>query len=71
MVRLWQNADEQLCLLVKDDGEGLVQDKKNTSRSFGTDLVEILSKKLKGKIEIDGSDGYATLIKFDRYELAA
>ncbi len=66
---LWKNETGQLCLKVADNGvgkSGALQLKGSTS--FGTNLVEILSKKLKGKPEVTDGQGYSTLIKFENYK---
>jgi two-component sensor histidine kinase len=69
-VKLWKNDQEQLCLLVSDDGQGMnASEIERNEHSFGSDLIKILSQKLKGKIEIRSDQGYATLITFDRYQL--
>ncbi|MBK9015238.1 MAG: sensor histidine kinase [Saprospiraceae bacterium] len=68
-ISLWKNEAGQLCLKVADNGvgkSGAPQMKGSTS--FGTNLVEILSKKLKGKPEVLHGEGYATLIKFENYK---
>ncbi len=70
-IALWKNKSEQLCLKVADDGVG--KDAAHTpknSTSFGTNLVNILSKKLKGKIEKQHENGYATLIVFEPFRMA-
>ncbi|MBX2871847.1 MAG: sensor histidine kinase [Saprospiraceae bacterium] len=69
-IQLWINPSKTLCLRVADNGLG--KDaiiKPEASTSFGTDLVKILSKKLKGKIQVDTEEGYATTIYFQRYTL--
>ena len=78
---LWINETKQLCLKVSDNGVGNAQPseglkplegyhKNNTS--FGTNLVQILSKKLKGKPEILQQErGYATLIRFEEYKIVS
>lgn len=68
-ISLWKNEIGQLCLKVSDNGvgkSGAPQLKGSTS--FGSSLVEILSKKLKGKLEVLKGEGYATLIKFENYK---
>jgi two-component sensor histidine kinase len=70
VVRLWVNTHHQLCLFVSDDGEGIPASvNRDKSASFGSDLIEVLSKKLKGKIEVNTKGGYSTLIYFERYKL--
>lgn len=69
-IRLWIDQSKNLCLQVADDGlgkEAVVKPEESTS--FGTDLVKILSKKLKGKIKVDNQAGYCTTIAFSRYSL--
>ncbi|MCB0685369.1 MAG: hypothetical protein KDC53_02555 [Saprospiraceae bacterium] len=68
-VSLWQNDHNQLVLVVVDDGEGTLSNGAKEGSSFGTDLIAILSKKLKGQISTDTSKGYSTRITFDRYQL--
>ena len=69
-VRLWENDHEQLCLHVSDDGGG-VPALANADKysSFGSDLIKVLSQKLKGEIKINSEKGYSTWITFDRYKL--
>ncbi len=68
-ISLWKNEKEQLCLKVADNGVGKSgAPQLKSSTSFGTNLVEILSKKLKGKPEVENGEGYATLIKFENYK---
>lgn len=68
-IALWKNEQNQLCLKVSDNGVGqanVLKDSKSTS--FGTNLVQMLSKKLKGKPEILILDpGYATQIVFEQW----
>ncbi len=70
-ISLWKNETGQLCLKVADDGVGKAgAPQLKNSTSFGTNLVEILSKKLKGKPEVLHGEGYATLIRFENYKMA-
>lgn len=72
IVKLWENENDQLCLLVSDDGQGPIPSERSGGEpSFGTDLIKILSQKLKGTIKVDTAGGYSTIIKFDRYKLVA
>jgi two-component sensor histidine kinase len=69
-IALWKNEKNHLVLSVSDNGAGLtaITDPKNSS-SFGTSLVQMLSKKLKGKPETTQSAaGYATTIVFEKYD---
>ncbi len=66
-IALWKDGAGKLCLKVADDGAGknAVLDAKN-STAFGTQLVQMLSKKLKGQLEVTaGEQGYATVIRFE------
>ncbi|HFA50330.1 MAG TPA: hypothetical protein ENJ95_15060 [Bacteroidetes bacterium] len=64
-IALWKNKPGRLCLKIADDGVGkdAAPELKN-STSFGTNLVNILSKKLKGTPVVSDGEGYATLIEF-------
>ncbi len=70
-ISLWKNANGKLCLKVADNGVGKsgAPALKN-STSFGASLVEILSKKLKGRPEVSHENGYATLIEFGQFQEA-
>ena len=71
-VKLWENTKNQLCLEVSDDGDGQSPSQFDArTPSFGTDLVAMLSKKLKGELSTETTDqGYTTLLTFSRYKLA-
>lgn len=65
-IALWKDGAGKLSLKVSDDGAGTaaIPDPKH-STAFGTSLVQMLSKKLKGQPEVTAGDqGYATLIRF-------
>lgn len=67
-IRLWIDDKKDLCLSVADNGLGeAAAISQQESTSFGSDLVKILSKKLKGKIKVDSRKGYNTTIQFSRY----
>ncbi len=68
-ISLWKNKNGQLCLKVADDGVGKAgaPELKN-STSFGTNLVQILSKKLKGAPQVQDGEGYATVIEFENFK---
>ncbi len=69
MVKLWEVEGTLLCLRVADDGHGITErGSEKEHRSFGTDLIKILSSKLKGTIDVNTSNGYATDIQFSRYK---
>lgn len=69
-ISLWQNEQGKLCLRVADNGVGKAgAPVLKTSTSFGSNLVEILSKKLKGKPQVSHENGYATLIEMEQYRL--
>jgi two-component sensor histidine kinase len=70
-ISLWQNEQGKLCLRVADNGVGQAgAPVLKTSTSFGSNLVEILSKKLKGKPQVSHENGYATLIEMEQFTLA-
>ena len=70
-ISLWQNEQGKLCLRVADNGVGKAgAPVLKTSTSFGSNLVEILSKKLKGKPQVSHKNGYATLIEMEQFTLA-
>ena len=65
MVALWKNEVGNLCLKVADNGKGIIQT-ENTSKStsFGSNLIKVLSQKLKAKPEITKTAiGYSTYIE--------
>jgi len=67
-ISFWKESGS-LCLKVADDGVGKAgATQLKGSTSFGTNLVEILSKKLKGKPQVLDNGGYATLIKFENFK---
>ena len=69
-VQLFIDQQKELHLLIEDNGKGMTQKKETSSTKFGTKIVEILSKKLKGKIQqIASPTGYKTHIVFSRYRL--
>lgn len=70
-VRIWQNQNQQMCLSVTDDGNGkstINADPKRNS-NFGSDLVKVLIKKLKGRLTESSENGWATMITFDRFKI--
>lgn len=70
LIQLSLNPEKQLVLEVADDGVGEKAIPKNgQSTSFGTDLIKILSKKLKGKITVVNGTGYRTRIVCAKYKL--
>lgn len=67
-VKIWINEDSQLCLLVEDNGSGISQaPEESQTTSFGSDLIRVLSKKLRGRIKVRQNQGYSTKIVFERY----
>lgn len=68
---LWKNEAGKLCLKVSDNGTGSTgHADKSGSTAFGTNLVQMLSKKLKGTPQIQASPtGYSTLIAFDNFRV--
>lgn len=69
-ISLRQNEQGKLCLRVADNGVGPAgAPVLKTSTSFGSNLIEILSKKLKGKPQVSHENGYATLIEMEQYRM--
>ncbi len=69
-LKLFETKDEMLMLRVSDNGSKSVSvDEQQNSTSFGTRLIKILSKKLKGTIQVSQINGYQTAISFKRYQL--
>ena len=68
-IALWENEQKHLCLKVSDNGVGQTNAQKDDkSTSFGANLVQMLSKKLKGTPEVLTTDeGYATQIVFEKW----
>ncbi|MBK9337195.1 MAG: tetratricopeptide repeat protein [Lewinellaceae bacterium] len=70
-IALWIDEANKLCLKVADNGvgKGAAPDPKG-STSFGTNLVQMLSKKLKGVPQVEVSQtGYSTLIAFENFSM--
>ena len=70
-ISLHINESGKLCLVVEDNGPGAVESfylKKSTS--FGSSLVDMLSKKLKGTMQASHENGYQTLIEMESFKLA-
>lgn len=59
------NEDGRICLQVSDDGIGISNARASeNSTSFGTKLMKILTKKLKGEMEIVEENGTVTSVYF-------
>ncbi|MCB9277258.1 MAG: tetratricopeptide repeat protein [Lewinellaceae bacterium] len=70
-ISLWKNDSGKLNLTVADNGVGKAgAQSSKSSTSFGASLVEMLSKKLKGKPVVSHENGYATLIEFGVFKEA-
>ncbi|MDX2277991.1 MAG: sensor histidine kinase [Saprospiraceae bacterium] len=69
-IALYWDAQKRLCLEVRDNGVGISSDQEQkNSTKFGAQLIEILSKKLNGKIEtMQLEQGYGTRIVFEKWE---
>jgi len=71
-IELRMTENELLELTVSDNGQVQSNPLENkNSTNFGSQLVGILSKKLKGKVTVDRNKGYATTIVFHRFSLAS
>jgi two-component sensor histidine kinase len=70
-ITLRQESSGKLLLRVADDGAGKAgAPTLKNSTSFGANLVDILSKKLDGKIEVSTSaGGYVTEICFNKFKV--
>lgn len=68
-IALLKNAQNHLCLQVSDNGVGQSNVSKDIkSTAFGTSLVQMLSKKLKGAVEImPQENGHTTQIVFEKW----
>jgi two-component sensor histidine kinase len=68
-IALSKNEQNHLCLIISDNGVGQANTNKDVkSTAFGTKLIQMLSKKLKGTPEILPQEiGYATRIVFEQY----
>ncbi len=68
-IQLFIDNQKDLHLIVEDDGKGFSAH-AIASTKFGTKIVQILCKKLKGKIQNSTvAQGYKTHIVFSRYQL--
>ncbi|MEL6389912.1 MAG: histidine kinase dimerization/phosphoacceptor domain -containing protein [Bacteroidota bacterium] len=70
-IHLWIDEQSRLCLSVADDGVGMTVKEGGQQTSFGSELVRLLSKKLKGTIHVESQEGYRTTIKYTRYQTNA
>lgn len=70
-IQLWLEKPTQLLVLkVADNGVGLQENHEHSNATnFGTDLIKVLSKKLKGSITHSNENGYSTIIQFKRFKL--
>lgn len=71
-IALWKDETGRLCLRVSDNGVGktAIPD-PGQSTSFGSRLVQMLSKKLGGAPEMPEQEtGYSTLIRFENFKMA-
>lgn len=69
-IALWKDETGRLCLRVSDDGVGkaAIPD-PGQSTAFGSRLVQMLSKKLGGALEVPEQEtGYSTLIRFENFK---
>lgn len=63
--------EDQLLLVVTDNGVGIAGAKKRAdSTSFGSNLIGLLTKKLKGEVKILEGKGYSVGIRFPEQRLA-
>ena len=70
-IALGKDEQGRLCLRVADDGVGNKTPAAKKGTGFGSNLVEMLAKKLKGKPEVESSEkGHATTIRFEQFKEA-
>lgn len=70
-IQLKIDENKHLYLRVADNGIGKTSESDtNNATFFGNNMVKILSKKLKGKIEQESEKGFETTIRFERYQIA-
>ncbi len=70
VIQVSLNEGNGLILRVSDNGEVSKHKDVSSGTQFGSKLIDILCKKLKGTLTIDRSEGYSTEINFERYKLA-
>jgi two-component sensor histidine kinase len=63
-VKLCYIDKSNLLLEISDNGQGEVKENHEAGTSFGYNLVEMLSKKLKGELSLDKSNGYKATLHF-------
>ncbi len=63
-----QEEGDKLILQVTDNGNGSIAE-TGSGTNFGSQLIQILSKKLKGVITVNQEEGFQTTIVFSRYKL--
>ena len=61
----------ELVLIVKDSGPGFDHDSIDTSKSFGSKLIETLTEQLEGTVERKFDQGSEIIIRFSEYKIAA
>lgn len=71
-VRLSENASSgELMLSVQDNGVGMNEEKTRAQRaSFGWELVETLSKKLKAQLDVEQQEGTRINLRIKNYKVA-
>jgi PAS domain S-box-containing protein len=71
-VSLVRDEEGGALLSVSDDGRGLVETLKSSSRQgLGTSLIRMLVKQLRGPMSVDGADGADVRIHFPLHALTA
>jgi len=69
MVKLEIDSDENLILMVSDDGVGLPKDSDMDSiKKFGLKLIQALIQQLDGKLTFESKNGTTFCIKFKELE---
>jgi len=58
------NNENNLCLIIEDNGKGISDEKLLKSNGFGISVVSLLAEQLKGDLKIDKDKGSKFVLKF-------
>lgn len=64
MLKMVQEENNTMSLLVKDDGIGIQENQQANGTGFGTQLINLLTRQLNGTMEINTMNGTAVSFKF-------
>jgi signal transduction histidine kinase len=62
-------VNNNLVLKVRDNGQGFDTEKVSKKDSFGLNLIDSLARKLKARVEVDGSNGTCFTLDIANYKL--